>query len=94
MAANPLTYTELEAFERKALVRLSAWQADLIMRLDDAVLAVWNEKARKATDRNEPTTELPVTDVSGLKAMFKATAERKRMEAQAREQAKQQRRRK
>lgn len=90
MAANPLTYQELEAFERKNLVCLSAWQADLIMRLDDAVLAVWNQKALRTGSDNQ-TTDIPVSDVEGIRAMVKARAAQRRMEEQNRQQAREQR---
>jgi hypothetical protein len=83
MAACPLTYTELEAFERKALVEFSAWQADLIMRLDDAVLAVWAEKAKPGGS----PTEIVASDTESLRTMVKARAAQKRLEEEARAQA-------
>src|SRR5690606_35928813 len=86
MAANPLTYSELEAFERKALIRFSAWETGLIMRLDDEVLAVWRDSvANPASHKpNEPeATDIPVEDTEGLRVMFKARAAQRRLQAEA-----------
>jgi hypothetical protein len=77
MAANPLTYAELEAFERKALVRFSAWEADLLMRLDDAVLSIWagqsKPKGGKAPAKNG---EIPVDNPKAIGSLFRGIAAR------------------
>lgn len=71
MAANPLTYLELEAYERKTLVHLPAWEADLIMRLDDAVrLAADPGKPASSPSAQEPT-EIPASDVKSVKGFFR-----------------------
>lgn len=77
MAANPLTYSELEAFERKALVRFTAWETDLLMRVDDVVLAAWAGEQGAAT--NTPTVandveEYPAHDVANIRAMVRSRA--------------------
>lgn len=85
MVANPLTYLELEAFERKNLVRFSAWEADLIMRLDDAVMGVWAEAASKPSGskaKDEPEL-IPADNIKGLKAMFRGLAVKKAAQQQA-----------
>lgn len=38
MSPNPITYADIEAYERKTLNRFSAWETDLIVRIDDAIL--------------------------------------------------------
>jgi hypothetical protein len=78
MAANPLTYCELEAFERKALVHFSAWEADLLMRVDDAVITVWAGQITKPKGR-EKTADgaIPVSNPTGLKALFRGLMGRK-----------------
>lgn len=82
MAANPLTFLEMEAFERKTLVSLSAWEADLIMRLDNAVLdaiAGNSANAPARTSDGEPAPPLEVTpdDTQGARALFRGLAARK-----------------
>jgi hypothetical protein len=74
MAAGPLTYLELEAYERKALVRLSAWETALIMRIDDAVLTVWaGNRKPKPTGDAEPVA-IPTSDVTGMRSLFRGLA--------------------
>lgn len=81
MSANPLTYAELEAFERKALVRFTAWEADLLMRVDDAVLAAWaGERPAPKPAQGEP---VEVSDPQNVKALFRGLATRKRLERAA-----------
>lgn len=81
MAANPLTYTELEAYERKALVKFTAFETDLLMRVDDAVMAAW------AGDRPKPNTKepaaIPASDTSAVRAIFRGLATQKRLEREA-----------
>lgn len=40
MAANPITWTEIDAYNRATHALLTAWDARLIHRIDDAVLKV------------------------------------------------------
>lgn len=42
MAANPLTFSEIEAYSRTTFAGLSAWSVRLIRRLDQAVLPILN----------------------------------------------------
>lgn len=76
MAANPLTYQEIDTFDRRTFAGLSAWDIELICRLDDAVLFASQEKAGKA-DRNAPHEPVPVDNVKGLKALFRGMAVKK-----------------
>lgn len=88
MASNPLTYSELEAYERKALVRLSAWETDLIMRLDTAVLATWAGSVSAPTTQADREAEgIPVTDVASLKVAMRARAALHRKIAEDKAQA-------
>lgn len=81
MAPNPITYLELEAFERKALVRFTAWETDLLMRVDDAVLAaIAGEKPITASTKSEP---VPASDPKGVKALLRGIATQKRVQAEA-----------
>lgn len=88
MQSNPLTFAEIEAFARLSRIELSAWEADLYCRLDDAVLAAW----RGETPANEPKPVdpeegIPVADTPRLREMLKATAARTRLIEQAKAQA-------
>lgn len=74
MAANPLTFSEIEAFGRLTLNRPTAWEVDVLRRLDRAVLGVW--AANKATPTSgEPEVEaVPIEDTAGMTDMFRNLA--------------------
>lgn len=64
--ANPITYTEIEAFNRLTMASIGPWEVDLICRLDDAVL-------RAVSAANSGGTEahlVPFTDGEGVKAFM------------------------
>lgn len=88
MASNPLTYTELEAFERKSLISFTVWETEVLMRIDDAVLAAWAGEERRATANGPGEFGYPIDDVAGIRTMVKATAARAKLIAQANAQAK------
>lgn len=87
MASNPLTYSELEAYERKSKVCFRAWEVDLIMDLDDVVLAGWAEQSAPATapPGKKPAPHeagpIPASNTGAVKAMLQSLAARKRHEA-------------
>lgn len=66
MGLTPLSYLEIDAFSRLTLTDLTAWEIDLLMQIDDAVLETLQEQAAKP----DGPSEVPVTDVAGLRAMF------------------------
>lgn len=71
MAANPITYSEIEAFCRLRFIRLPVWELNLLRRLDEAVLAVWAAQAPKPGGNKEP---IPITDTAGVKALLLSKA--------------------
>lgn len=73
MAANPITEEALEAYCRRRLVDLSVWEGDLLIRLDDAVLAIWAQQAKAPAKGQEMTEEIPVTDTAGVRGIFQRT---------------------
>ncbi|MBP8062385.1 MAG: hypothetical protein KAY29_00805 [Brevundimonas sp.] len=77
MAANPISYQELDAFCRARLVELTAWEAGLLMRLDDAVLAIWAEKSAKTKPTGAAPEPIPVSDTGSVRALLMDLAERK-----------------
>jgi hypothetical protein len=87
MAANPITYQEVEAYERKSLARLTAWEVGVIMRLDDAVLGVWANNQKPAPKPDAPADPIPANDTVNMKAMFRGLATAKRSELAARKGA-------
>lgn len=82
MGVNPLSDLELEAFDRRTCAELSAWEKDLIMRLDDAVIAAVRGDAPTAPAKKpdgEPADPIEVTpdNPQGVAAMFRGIAARK-----------------
>lgn len=76
MAANPISYTELEAYERKALVTLSAWETDLIMRLDDTVLDVRAANAKTKTPDAEGSAGVDINDRGAVRGLLSGIRDR------------------
>lgn len=72
MAANPITEQELAAYCRRRHVPLSIWEGDLILKVDDAVLAVWAEQT-KTTSANSGQP-VPISDTAGVRALFRSRA--------------------
>lgn len=77
MDLNPISYAELDAFCRRTLIEPSVWEADLIMRLDDAALSAMRGGSKPAPKPSDPPEAVPVENVSGLKALFRGLAVKK-----------------
>lgn len=87
MAANPITYEAIEAFERKALVHVPAWECDLLMRLDDAVMVALNPpkgetlspsgKPRAPSQQSDEGMMVSVHDTAGVRAVMRGLAAKK-----------------
>lgn len=75
MAANPISYQEVEALCRRRLVEFTAWEVALLMRLDDAILAIWAEKAAK--DKPGADGAIPASDTKSVRSMLQGLAARK-----------------
>lgn len=84
MAANPMTWVEIETFARLNLIPLTAWEARFYRRIDEAVLAAWRGDE---TAPEDPDEAIPVEDVKSLRVVLKATAARTRLIEQAKAQA-------
>lgn len=63
-AANPLTFAELQAWATMTHTLIEPWEARLIMRVDDAVLAA----TRKKPDNRKVTV---VSDAASVAAMLR-----------------------
>ena len=73
MAANPITETELEAYCRRRHIVKSVWEGDLLMRLDDAVMAIWAEKAGKG---GSVEVEARIDDPRAVRGLLSSIRER------------------
>jgi hypothetical protein len=71
MAANPLTYQEIEAFTRLERVDLRPWEVEVLCRIDDAVLGVWANESR-------PSTGASVKDPEAVRSVMQSVIARKR----------------
>jgi hypothetical protein len=75
MGVNPISYQEIEAFCRLCLVDLTAWEVDLLVRLDDAAIRAINGEAPKPPPKtDEPLGPIPVSDVKAIKGLFRGIA--------------------
>ena len=70
MAIGPITWTEIEAYDRGALAMLTAWEKKLIRRADDAFEAV------RLGVKPKPT------NVSSMKANLRAAIAARKARAQ------------
>jgi len=75
MGVGPISYLEIEAYQRLALVRMSAWEVGLLRRLDDAVRVVLAAPAsRQGRQPEKITTDIPTTRPAALKSLFRGIA--------------------
>lgn len=81
MAANPITYEAIDAFCRRTCMALSAWETDLIVRMDDAILAIIAEQTAKPPASDAGGTggdsQIPVSNGRGIRDLFRGIARRK-----------------
>lgn len=85
MAANPISYSEIEAYCRLSLIQPTAWEVGVLRRLDQAVLKVAGEKAKRATRAKDEPAAIPVQNTGAVRALFTDIAIRKRAEAEAKD---------
>lgn len=73
MAVGPITYSEIEAYDRLTHAQLTAWQVQLIRRLDIA------ERAK--TTPGSGKGEVSARDGQAVTALFRGLAAGKKREA-------------
>lgn len=66
--ANPITYAEIEAFNRLTFAGLGPWEVDLICRIDDVVLRIAMAQAANGGKGEAQLT--PFTDGEAMKAFM------------------------
>lgn len=66
MAANPITYGEIDAFNRLTFAGLGPWEVDLICRIDSAVLSVLSGQQKPD---GEPQI-VPFSDAEAIRAFM------------------------
>lgn len=79
MAPNPISHQEIEAFSRLRRIDLTAWEVDLLCRMDDAVLTAWSgdrPKPKPKTPEAGPV-DIPVSNPSGIAGMLRGIAVKK-----------------
>jgi len=69
MAPNPISYQEIDAFNRLTCAGLGPWEVDLICRLDNEVMKAAAEQIGKGGSQ-EPTNTADLSDAGGLKAFM------------------------
>lgn len=85
MGVSPITFEAMEAMERKLLIHIPAWEAKLICRIDDAVVAALTDKALSRTTQSQgrkgaappESSQIPVTNTAGIGALLRGLAARK-----------------
>lgn len=80
MAANAITYAEIDAYDRRMSADLSIWAVRLIRRIDDAVLAIMAPASEPPADPNM-AGQIPASDVKSLRAMFRGLGAKKARQA-------------
>lgn len=85
MEANPVSYTELEAFKAATRTFVSGWEADLIMRMDDAALAAWRADAADAQKTPDERAQISMKNPKGILALMRGMRSKKDAEMDARE---------
>ncbi len=87
MALNPLTYTEIEAFVRLTHTALSAWEVDVICRLDTAARAAMDQKAVRPPKATDPPEAIAASNTAGVGALLRGLATKKAAQIAARSRA-------
>lgn len=68
---GPITYAEIEAFNRSTAAGLTAWEVRLIRRIDDRVRSI-------ALGEANPTSQINARDGKGVASMLRGLAKRKK----------------
>lgn len=73
MGPSPITFQEIDAYQRVTLHRLTAWEVQLIRRLDQVILAVM----AKAGETPLESGPVQATHPAGMKAVLQGIAAKK-----------------
>ena len=74
MAANPITYAEVQAFMAETYAALGAWDVALIMRLDTTILEALRRESKE--DKSGAETEVSVNDRKGVRGLLSGIRDR------------------
>ncbi len=81
MGVGPITYLEIEAFQRTQLVKMTAWEVALLRCLDDAVRVAMANQAKPTKAAPETLTpDIPTSNTPALKTFFRGLAAQKAAE--------------
>lgn len=79
MAANPISFQEIEAYSRLTFAVISPWEVDLLRRVDVAALAAAQKRsARKKSGEPEPKFEAEASDGAAVKALLRGFSSKSR----------------
>jgi hypothetical protein len=70
-SANPISFSEIEAYCRLTWTTLHPWEVDAIKALDIAVLRTSAKRRSKGKDEPEVTNEVEASDGQGVKGLFR-----------------------
>lgn len=87
MGIGPITYLEIEAYQRLEIVRMTAWEVGLIRRLDDAVRVVMSDKPSAPAAAETIKPDIPIQNTGAIKTLFRGLAAQKQAQLQAEEAA-------
>lgn len=83
MAANPLLPSEVRALADQLRYPLTAWQADVIYRLDDAVISTWAGEMPKPKGKGaDGDAAIPVDRPGDIGVMLRGLAATKAAKAE------------
>lgn len=71
MDACPITYEAVEAYSRLTARNLEPWVVDLVMRIDDALLAQGRAENKPGAPPPPDDNTVPVTDGKTMKSLFR-----------------------
>lgn len=70
--ADPITYSEIGAFNREMLAGLMTWEKDVLIQLDDAVLAIVNKTKGPSDGKSKSVGDnIPAHEPKTVLAMFR-----------------------
>ncbi len=76
MAANPISYVDIDAYCRLNGIAMMTWEIDLICSLDNAILAV-TRAGQKTKSSDQLKNETPADDGRGVASLLRGLKQKK-----------------
>ncbi|MPR61288.1 hypothetical protein D7027_05580 [Ochrobactrum intermedium] len=77
MAANPISYVDIDAYCRLYGIAMLTWEVELICLLDNAILAV-TRSGQKTKSSDQLKNETPASDGHGVASLLRGFKRKKR----------------